>query len=82
MGLRDKLRRAEQRASEHFTVVRCSECGKEVRCTGDVALKVLAASWSRARGAEYETYSAVERILDHEHPALAEALFPKVATGA
>ncbi len=75
MGLRDRLKRLERAAGDHFTTATCPVCGETVRTPGDLALALLAAQWVREMGTKRDEDPVVSRVLDHPHEAfLLEAL--------
>lgn len=71
MGIKDRIRRLEQ----HTPVFVCPECGEAVRDVGDLPLKVLAASWQEEVGVEREPDPAVDKVLNHPHEGLQDAVF-------
>jgi len=60
MSLRDRLRRAQERADKHFVV--CPDCGQTFRTDGGIRLRVLVAGWV---GEDSEPDPVVSSILAH-----------------
>ncbi len=80
MGLRDRLRRAQERADKHFTTVVCSDCGQTFRAGSDIGLKVLVAGWQGEAlevgevGEDSEPDPVVNSILAHPCESLVRAV--------
>ena len=77
MGLRDRLRRAQQRADKHLTTVVCPDCGQTFRTGSDIGLKVLVAGWQGEAlevGEDSEPDPVVNSILAHPCESLVRAV--------
>jgi hypothetical protein len=73
MGLRDRLRKLQEKSGYQRMTLVCPECGEEFTAHGDVAIEYIVREWSRGTGEKgyHKTPEDIGRLFDHEHDASA-----------
>jgi hypothetical protein len=77
VGIRNRLRKLEEAAQEETVLLRCLECGEELRVQEGLEIDLVAHEWAeeqrrRGRGHEIygETHPDVYLIASHPHSEL------------
>jgi hypothetical protein len=77
VGIRDRLRKLEEATEDETVLLRCLECGEQLRVADGLELDLVAFEWAeeqrrRGRGSEIhgETHPNVYFIVNHPHSEL------------
>jgi hypothetical protein len=75
VGISDRLRKLETAAEDETVLLRCPECGEELRVEGGLQLDLIAHDWAeeqKRRGHKTygETHPDVYLIVNHPHSQL------------